>query len=411
MKTGKRGAAALIAAVMVLALALSGCSAQKTTAGFAGGSGTADDPYQIATAEQLERVRNELTASYVLTADIDLVGIENWTSIGDVKLSATDPETGEVDFSTAFSGTFDGGGYTISNLNCTAADDSIAAGLFGCMTGTVTNLTMENAVVIGSETNMAIGGVMGYGMGTVTDITLKGDNTITGINCVGGIVGGNQGRVDGCTVENADIVVIGDNDFTGGLIQCDIAECGGLVVGGSFMGTVDYCTANGTVTATGNEPVGLGGIAGCIQCAPSITGNTVTVRINAGNGHAIGGLCGYAGMGDDGDGTIDPPCSITDCTVNVTVNANGATHVGGLVGTGLYYYGMEDRFTVENCSVTGAINGAVTPGTVAGRAVGSEIISCKTNVKIDGKQSESQIGTTDCMYQGGDQYSDGSSNV
>ena len=49
---------------------------------FAGGSGTAEDPWQIATAEQLDRVRDDLKAHYVLTDDIDLSGYENWIPIG-----------------------------------------------------------------------------------------------------------------------------------------------------------------------------------------------------------------------------------------------------------------------------------------------------------------------------------------
>lgn len=173
------------------------------------------------------------------------------------------------------------------------------------------------------------------------------------------------------------------------------------------MGSVDYCTAYGTVTAIGNEPIGLGGIAGCIQSTPSITGNTVNVIINARNGHAIGGLCGYVGKEDDGDGIIEEPCAITDCKVTAIINTDGATHVGGLVGTGLYFYGMEDRFSVENCSVVGAINGAITPGTVVGRATNSTIISCSTDVKIDKSKSNQTIGTTDFLYRGGDQYEEG----
>lgn len=70
----------------------------------------------------------------------------------------------------------------------------------------------------------------------------------------------------------------------------------------------------------------------------------------------------------------------------------------------MYYFGMEDRFTIENCSVTGSIQGAVTPGTVAGRAEGSTIISCETNVTVDGEQGTEAIGTTDRMYESADQY-------
>ena len=79
-------------------------------------------------------------------------------------------------------------------------------------------------------------------------------------------------------------------------MQADVAECGGLVIGGGFGGTIDNCSASGTVKAEGNEPVGLGGIGGCLEMMDSITNCTADVTIESANGgHAIGGLCGYAG--------------------------------------------------------------------------------------------------------------------
>lgn len=370
------------------------------------GSGTAENPYQIATAQEFNQIREDLTASYILTADIDLSSYDNWIPIGNMTYEDVNMETGDMDMNTVFSGSLDGNGYTISGVTSVTDQNMLATGLFGCFTGSIQNLTVENITVTGDETVMASGGVVGYAIaGSITNVTLAGENTIAGTNCVGGIAGGSMAQVTECTVENANIIVIGDNDFSDGrIVQCDVAECGGLVVGGSFTGRIDNCTASGTVTATGNEPVGLGGIAGCIQSIDSITGNQVTATITAGNGHAVGGLCGYAGIGDDGDGVVDDPCAITDCHAEITILADGATHVGGLVGTGMYYFGMEDRFTIENCSVTGSIQGAVTPGTVAGRAEGSTIISCETDVTVDGEQGTEAIGTTDRMYESADQY-------
>ena len=52
---------------------------------------------------------------------------------------------------------------------------------------------------------------------------------------------------------------------------------------------------------------------------------------------------------------------------------------------------------------TGSIDGAVTPGTVAGRAEGSKIESCTADVTIDGQKSSEQIGKTDVMYESADQ--------
>ena len=190
------------------------------------------------------------------------------------------------------------------------------------------------------------------------------------------------------------------------------AECGGLIIGGSFGGTMENCTAKGTIIAEGNEPVGLGGIAGCLEMMDSVTDCTADVEIiTEKGGHAIGGLCGYSGthsVGDialetEGVETHEYPGIIRNCHVTVKMNIPGATHVGGLVGTGLYYYGEETAFQVEDCSVNGEIAGAVTPGAVAGRAENSVITSCEANVTLDGTALTDEVGTTDRMYESGDQ--------
>lgn len=74
-----------------------------SAAGFSGeGDGTESDPYVIMTPTQLDEVRNDLHAYYVLGADIDLSGYASWDPIGA--------------FKEPFTGTFDGDGHTISNL-------------------------------------------------------------------------------------------------------------------------------------------------------------------------------------------------------------------------------------------------------------------------------------------------------
>ena len=66
-------------------------------------------------------------------------------------------------------------------------------------------------------------------------------------------------------------------------------------------------------------------------------------------------------------------------------------------------YGEETAFKVSNCSVSAEITGAVTPGAVAGRAVNSLIESCETNVTLDSKTLNNEIGETITMYESGDQ--------
>lgn len=381
---------------------------------YDGGSGTEEDPYQIASKETLltfaSKVNDGSQGGYAgtyfkLTADIDLSGVE-WVPIGNMG----DMET----HSTLFLGSFDGDNHKISNLTYEAEGQVVGAGLFGVSCGEVKNLEVADAkVTVNDLSSLAIGAVVGYNMGSVENITLSGESVVIGTNCVGGIIGGNKAAVADCTVDNATVVVVGDNQFSEDkIVQADVAECGGLVIGGGFGGTIDNCTAKGTVKAEGNEPVGLGGIGGCLEMMDSITNCTADVTIeSAKGGHAIGGLCGYAGthsnpdvcLETEGFSTKNYPSVIENCTVNVKITADGATHVGGLVGTGLYYYGEETAFKISGCTVNGSIDGAVTPGTIAGRAEGSTIENCTANLQIDGQAGQDEIGTTSCMYESADQ--------
>ena len=214
--------------------------------------------------------------------------------------------------------------------------------------------------------------------------------------------------MDGTTIR-----VLGDNAFPEGrIVQADVAECGGLVIGGSFGGSIDNCTAKGTVVAEGNEPIALGGVAGCLEMMDAITNCTADVTITTVNGgHAIGGLCGFGGSHSNGnfiaetDGVVTTkyPSEIINCSATAVISAPGATHVGGLFGTGLYFYGEETAFKVINCSVKAEITGAVTPGAVAGRSVNSVIESCTTEVTLDGAPLTVETGETSVMYESADQ--------
>ena len=405
----------LLSMMITVCLLICACAIAYADEGiFAGGSGTEADPYQIATTDQLlafaASVNDGSAGGYggqfvILTEDLDLDGID-WTPIGMMT----------EDYSTMFSGTFDGQGHSISNLTLDMDTPIVGAGIFGMNLGEVRNLTAENIQIHCEDVySMAVGAVVGYNMGgLVHDIVLTGENELAAFNAIGGICGGSTGNVYNCTVDGTTIVVQGDNDFSSGrIIQEDVAECGGLIIGGSFGGTMDNCTAQGTIIATGNEPVGLGGIGGCLEMMDSVTNCTADVEIvSEMGGHAIGGLCGYSGTHHIGDIALETegitatnyPGIIDNCHVTVKMDVPGATHVGGLVGTGLYYYGEETSFKISNCSVDAEIVGAVTPGAVAGRAMGSLIESCEANVTLDGEELYARIGETSTMYESGDQF-------
>lgn len=397
----------LFCALALVCLSVSALAEEKA---FAGGSGTAEDPWQIETVEQLAYLSSTVNdgsksgypgAYFVLTADLDMTGVD-WTPIGNM----VDMEN----YTTLFLGTFDGQGHTVSNLTYENDQFIVGAGLFGISVGEIKNVNVENAVVHCTDPgSMAIGSLVGYSMGSVTNCAVTNADVL-GNNCTGGLIGGDVGPVTNCSATNVTVTVIGDNDFTEGLVQCDVAECGGLLIGGGFGGSIVNCTAQGTVRAEGNEPVGMGGIGGCLEMMDTISNCTADVTIvSAKGGHAIGGLCGYAGthsnstVAEAGEGvvTANYPGIIENCTVTVKIDAPEATHVGGLVGTGLYYYGEETAFAVSNCTVNGEIT-AVTPGALAGRAEGCTYENCVLNVTMNG-EALPEIGTTDRMYESADQ--------
>ena len=396
--------------------AIAGAADESGESGvFASGTGTEEDPFVIETEDQFRAFADSVNdgsaggyseAFIRLDTDIDLDG-DDWSPIGNM---------GDMEnYSTIFAGSFDGNGHTISNLQLEMGDGSIGVGLFGVMTGSISNLNVENfKVAAEGESSQAISAVAGYLMyGEVSNISASGCE-VSGNNCTGIIVGGEQYAVlNNLNVKDSTVTIINDNDFSDGrLVQVDIAEVGGLIVGGAFGGNIYDCTAQGTVKAAGNEPVGMGGIGGCLELMDNIVNCDADVVISSPNGgHAIGGLCGYSGTHSNPDVTMEEfgmqvenyPAEIKDCDITVRMDVPGATHVGGLVGTGLYYFGEETAFSISNCSVKGEISGAVTPGSVAGRAEGSVISDVEAEVAADGEAAP-EVGSTDRMYESADQY-------
>ena len=165
----------------------------------------------ITTAEELVGMADDLTADYVLDADIDLAGIA-WTPIGTYKPSGESAEEQEIPASdAAFTGTFDGQGHTIRNLTITG-QDGIAVGLFGCIANTeVGNFTLENA---STEGTVMVADAVGYSYtSTVHDIHLiNGKVTVyasemSAEGMYGGIVGaGMSSRIIDCSAD-AEIVI------------------------------------------------------------------------------------------------------------------------------------------------------------------------------------------------------------
>lgn len=165
MKQLRKSRSLLCALTMVLTFLSLPALAEETA--FAGGSGTADDPWQIASADQLAylpaTVNDGSKSSYmgayffVLTADLDMTGVD-WRPIGNMN----DIEN----HTTLFLGSFDGQDYTVSNLTYKNDQFIVGAGLFGISVGEIKNVNIENAAVHCTNAGaMAIGSLVGYSIG------------------------------------------------------------------------------------------------------------------------------------------------------------------------------------------------------------------------------------------------------
>ena len=353
---------------------------------FAGGTGTAEDPWQISTAEQLYRIHDDLTAHYILIADIDLSAYENWTPIGAFQSLSDAPEDAEVphpDY--AFTGTFNGDGHTISNLTV-SSDAPMGAGLFGCAAGTengaayIRNFTLKNVNVSGFY---LVGGAVGLQFMNcpVSDIHLVGENTLTGMQGIGGIVGTGFDLISNCSA-TADIIVQGDD-----------GACAGLIAGGTTMSSVKDCeVTGGKITAEGNATWGFGALCGAPWGAAEITDCKVSgtvITVSGENNRLVGGLVGFGG-------TYDPtaPAQITGCTVeDVTIIVSETTDsVGGLIGAGKEMMeGSEvmSSFKISDCVVSGSITGG---GNNVDAVVGDP--ACAVSVDCEGGMTFSSAQAT-----------------
>jgi len=157
------------------------------------GSGTPEEPYEIATARDLVTINDyDINANYVLVADIDMSGMV-W---------ATAPIF-------RFNGTLNGRGHTISNLTVKGSD---YVGLFGKIqnNGVVTNLTIKDAFIIGDE---CIGALAGQSIGHITNCHVTGN--VTGVSFIGGLVGLVYGSTYEETISDctADVALSGNDNI------------------------------------------------------------------------------------------------------------------------------------------------------------------------------------------------------
>ena len=329
---------------------------------FAGGKGTEENPYQIATEQQLRAFSNAVdtgttfTGKYIaLTADITM-GEENFEPIGE-------------GYTSCFAGTFDGKEHTISGL--TIHQDNITedtkAGLFD---------TLSASAVV-DNVNLAD-----------VDISLSGNSALY----AGGIAADTKaGDADTHPVINYCTVTGAITANTSGAKLC---YAGGIV---GRMFTNAYVTNSGaevTVAATssdGNNSAYAGGITG-MGSKDSVIANCYAVgKIGAFSPKSsnFGGMAGgiaamYAGKQYN---------VYTDCDIEVNNNKSVHQWIGGINGQltaavlenyAVYGYYTTDASQKINGTALPMTQAVGVPGTSLKVGVSSEFAGCsKESMKSD----------------------------
>ena len=333
---------------------------------FDGGDGSAENPYKIATAQQLANLawlsndwngsKTYLDKYYILTDNIDL-GNKEWSK--------------EISWSYDFKGVFDGGGHTVCGLYINTTRNY--AGLFAKTEGAVIkNLTVSGRVigkdhaggivgkadtdsVIRNCTNLCevsgnyyVGGICGDGwdasiyncenIGNITGVEIGGicgenyssDKEIYILDCsnygditydngnyggqAGGICGSFSGKSCSCS-----------GCYNSGNVTCKYGTAGGII--GNFSGTIEKCYNTGTIKVLGySSGAYVGGIVGEMH-------KNISNCYNRG-GVIYEGTDNYAEIGGIAGGCYPSSNNVySNCYNMGTVQgSSNSTRIGGIVG-------------------------------------------------------------------------------
>ncbi len=321
------------------------------------GDGTPGDPWQIDTCDELQAMRNDVTASYILIDDVDCSDTVNW-----INSSGTGFEP-----ITNFTGTFDGQGYTIDSLFIDKTGNDV--GLFGKVKMDAGNVVIENVNLTNVDitgSGNEVGSLVGFvdNTGAISSVTVSNahaDGTVTGgASATGGLIG--YGFTEMYVSDSSfDGDVVGTNIYTGGLV-------GFFGSNGPTTCGISNSYSTGSVAGSNSQ---TGGLVGWSDCDITDSYSTSTVSGTS----DVGGL---AGRMRDSAGS-SPTISGSYATGSVTGSAD---QVGGLIG-------WNDGTTIDNAFATGNIQGHVNVGGFSGYNATSTI----SNVYATGDVTPVGVGS------------------
>jgi hypothetical protein len=259
------------------------------------GDGTAGNPYQIATLENLYWItQNSSTwgSYFIQTANINASATSGWSG------GAGMPTIGNS--SPSFSGNYNGQGFFIYGLYINKSSDF--TGLFGYVVGTVKNVKLYNITVVGDR---YVGGLAGGSQGDISNCAVTGSVSGSAGSIrflIGGLVGANYKNIDSCfsTATVSGYYDVGglvgyssnsiyhiSNSFATGSVS-GISKVGGLVGSLNSSNNIINCYATGAVTASSNG----GGLIGSTDGSAVTISNSFWDTQTSGQASSAGGGTG-----------------------------------------------------------------------------------------------------------------------
>lgn len=337
---------------------------------FSGGDGTETNPYQVATAEQLDAVRKNLSAHYIQIADINLNEYNDWTPIG---YSTLDGKT------SYFTGTYDGNGYKIFNLSISSFDkNNMTIGLFGSSQGIIKNVYLENCDIdidVSSGFNAtvypSIGSVVGRSSTLVSGCTATGNLKVTNAYYV--YVGGIAGYSTCSNSTNYVNIMVEGIDYSD---RSGSVHCGGVIGStNSVNGTVINCINYGNIVTSADTFNYSGGICGedgaIISCVNygDIEGTIICNKAFS----SFSGNCNVGGIVGATSSNTNKDCVNFGNIYATTSCKEGSIYAGGIAG----WIGYYSSGSISNCyNRAKIIDSDFTAGRIAGHLINLNASDC-----------------------------------
>lgn len=236
------------------------------------GEGTKTNPYIITTPVELDLVRNNNEAYYILGNDIDMSDYTGLNGAGFLPICE--------DYANPFKGKVDGKNHTIKNLHIKS--NYMSVGLFSNLadSGTVQNLFLKDAII--ESTN---GSSIGSIAGTLTNYAkIENCHVEAEVN-----IEANASAVGGLVGQGDSFSEVQQCSFTGSVSALQSSATGGIVGSTKTSTQIKACYSSGYVVGRGS----VGGISGSLVRDGAAISCYSTMDVEGGSD--IGGIAGVAG--------------------------------------------------------------------------------------------------------------------